>query len=46
MSYLEIYNETVNDLLRPSSMNLRIIAASIPIVSATSFEKERSFDFT
>ena len=24
MSYLEIYNETVNDLLRPSSMNLRI----------------------
>ena len=29
-----------------SSMNLRIIAASIPIVSATSFEKERSFDFT
>ena len=24
VSYLEIYNETVNDLLRPSSMNLRI----------------------
>ena len=24
VSYLEIYNETVNDLLRPSSVNLRI----------------------
>ena len=34
------------DAILLSSMNLRITAASTPIVSATSFEKERLSDFT